>query len=122
MRDKRIDKVIRVFRARYPGTKAFVGTCPCPDEPYLRWWVYLLNVPDREVRTAEEFAFDLADSLYPRGSPSFLVEVVGRRRTPSMLRTIREEEARLAPRRRRHRARKRSSRRVSSTTRMATGR
>jgi hypothetical protein len=107
MRDKRIDKLIRVFRAGYPGTKAFVGTCPSPDEPYLRWWVYLLNVPDREVRLAEEFAFDLADSLYPRGSPPFAFEVVGRRRTPTMLRAIRAEEARLAPRRRKRKPRRR---------------
>lgn len=114
--------LIRTVEARYPGTRIVIEPCGSPDDPDFRWWVWVLNAPEKEVPLVTQFATRLALELYDWHTPNFFVGAQSPRATRKFLARRRaagaEERARVR-RLGRARSRRPASRRAapSSTSR-----
>ncbi len=100
MRDVRMAALIRAIEGRYPGTRALVERFVDPEgDRDIRWWVWILNVRDRDLGPLGQFAYRLARELYEPESFPFHIGSVGRRKTPGFLadRAARERRDRARP-------------------------
>jgi hypothetical protein len=69
MKDRRMAIVANTVEARFPGVRVVVEPCESPDDPTVRWWVYVLHCRRRDHREASRFAFHLAMDLFHRRIP-----------------------------------------------------
>ena len=91
--------LIRTLKARYPGTRIEVEPSRSPDDPDIRWRVWILDAPEKDVQLVDHFATRLARELYEWHTPPFFVGAMGRRATREFL-SRRRAEARAARSRR----------------------
>ena len=55
VKDRILAMFIRVVERRYPGSRVVLERFGCPDDPDVRWWLSVLNVPRKRIVECDEF-------------------------------------------------------------------
>jgi hypothetical protein len=77
-----MEKLIRAVERRYPGTKVAVDSYVCPDgDETIKWWLWILNCPGKQVLRAQRWATELSFDLHGWNPPPWFVEAVSRKDT-----------------------------------------
>src|SRR5262245_41317690 len=69
MRDRRMAIVANTIEARFPGVRVVVEPDECPDDPTVRWWVYILHCRRRDLKDVRRFAIRLGLDLFRPDRP-----------------------------------------------------
>ncbi|MGH7150245.1 MAG: hypothetical protein ACREIU_06090 [Planctomycetota bacterium] len=56
--------VASTIEARFPGVRVVVEPYESPDDPTVRWWVYILHCRRKNLRTVRQFAIQLGLDLF----------------------------------------------------------
>src|SRR5262245_66571368 len=93
--------VATTIEARFPGVRVVVEPYECPDDPTVRWWVYILHCRRRDLKDARRFAIRLGLDLFRPDMPFLADARAAFGRAP--FRDRKKSEARAARRVRRPR-------------------
>ncbi|MGH7152097.1 MAG: hypothetical protein ACREIU_15435 [Planctomycetota bacterium] len=81
MRNPRIRALIETVEKRYPGTRVVVQPWGGAEDPDIRRWLWVLNVPEACTLEVERFADRRARGMYGRRPVPFFVSSVNREET-----------------------------------------
>ena len=109
MKNARMATLVRTLKARYPGTRIEVEPSLSPDDPDIRWRVWILNAREKDVPLMDHFAARLARELYGWHTPPFFVGAMGPRATREFLSARRAKTGAAGSRRARSAARRASA-------------
>ncbi|HET6202899.1 MAG TPA: hypothetical protein VFI25_08870 [Planctomycetota bacterium] len=116
MTDVRVAALGRAIESRWPGSKVVVEPYRSPDDPLIRWWVYILGIRYPEAGAAIDFGWELSRDLFRNEPMSFFMSAESpasarrilarlRRTKPAGAGRTRSVRGRSTPRRIRGRAR-----------------
>jgi len=117
VRDPRMDSVLRAVQARYPGKRVAVERYESPDDPLIRWWIYVLDVPEDELGPVGLDLVGVARREYGRRPVPFFIGPADPERTEELLAGKYGPPPRIVPRD--HRSRRSPSPRRSTSPRRA---
>lgn len=80
MRNPRIRALIGAIEKRYPDTRVVVQPWGGREDPDIRWWLWVLDVPEEGLVEVEGFARRRARRLYGRPLVPLFVSAVSRER------------------------------------------
>jgi hypothetical protein len=78
MRDPRIRSLIEAIEARYPGTRVVVQRWGGREDPDIRWWLWVLNVPEDRLTAVDRFASRRTTRIYGKRTVPFFTSIVSR--------------------------------------------
>ena len=81
IRNPRIRALIGAIEKRYPDTRVVVQPWGGAEDPDIRWWLWILNVPADGTVEAERFGDRRARRMYGRRPVPFFVSAVNREET-----------------------------------------
>ena len=73
MNDERLRSLTREVESRFAGSRLEARACEDEEDPSIRWFLWILDVPEERLREVEDFAIGRALDLYGDGPLPFYV-------------------------------------------------
>lgn len=77
MTEQRLDSFVNALRARWPQYRIVVLPFTIEEDPVIRHFIHVLDVPEEQLVLVSDAAWNLVFDLYGNEEPPFLLTSVG---------------------------------------------
>jgi hypothetical protein len=77
MTDARLESLLQTLRRRWPRYRVVLRPLAFDDDPALRHFVHVLDVPDDELVGVMDESWELAAAVYGNDEPPLLLTPIG---------------------------------------------